>query len=184
MRELLFQKGDLKCFVSPDEDCASPRENSNPSVMVCFHPHYILGDKTPFRDPDHFREWWKETLRSHKRRGCFILPLFLHDHSGLRMSTRGFADPWDSGQVGWIYSTPYTREGCGTPSRFAKEVMQEEVEEYDRYISGDCWKYEIVRVKKCNEGYTHEEHVDSCAGFIGREWAEKEAKEAFDAVDG
>lgn len=25
------------------------------------------------------------------------------DHSGLAMQTTSFNDPWDSGQVGWIY---------------------------------------------------------------------------------
>ena len=29
-----------------------------------------------------------------------ILPLYLHDHSGLTMNTSGFHCPWDSGQVG------------------------------------------------------------------------------------
>ena len=31
------------------------------------------------------------------------LPLYLMDHSGLVMQTTSFNDPWDSGQVGWIY---------------------------------------------------------------------------------
>ena len=31
------------------------------------------------------------------------LPLYLMDHSGLAMQTTSFNDPWDSGQVGWIY---------------------------------------------------------------------------------
>ncbi len=33
-----------------------------------------------------------------------ILPVFLLDHSGLAISTLPFGDPWDSGQVGWIYA--------------------------------------------------------------------------------
>ena len=32
-----------------------------------------------------------------------VMPLYLLDHSGLAMQTTSFNDPWDSGQVGWIY---------------------------------------------------------------------------------
>lgn len=32
-----------------------------------------------------------------------MMPLYLMDHSGLAMQTESFHDPWDSGQVGWIY---------------------------------------------------------------------------------
>ena len=32
-----------------------------------------------------------------------MLPLYLLDHSGLAMKTTSFHDPWDSGQIGWIY---------------------------------------------------------------------------------
>jgi hypothetical protein len=34
-----------------------------------------------------------------------ILPLYLYDHSGITMNTTGFSCPWDSGQVGWIYTS-------------------------------------------------------------------------------
>jgi len=33
-----------------------------------------------------------------------LLPLYLLDHSGLSISTSDFCDPWDSAQVGWIYT--------------------------------------------------------------------------------
>ena len=32
-----------------------------------------------------------------------VMPLYLLDHSGLAMQTTSFHDPWDSGQVGWVY---------------------------------------------------------------------------------
>lgn len=33
------------------------------------------------------------------------LPLYVYDHSGVRLNTTGFSCPWDSGQVGWIVAT-------------------------------------------------------------------------------
>ena len=37
--------------------------------------------------------------------GYAMLPLYLYDHSGITMNTTGFNDRWDSGQVGFIYTT-------------------------------------------------------------------------------
>ena len=34
-----------------------------------------------------------------------VLPVYLYDHSGIRISTSPFSCPWDSGQVGVIYCT-------------------------------------------------------------------------------
>jgi len=54
------------------------------------------------------------------------------DHSGLRISVEPFGDPWDSGQVGFIYATKIEQSRQKT-----KEILISEVEEYDRYLSGE-----------------------------------------------
>ena len=47
-----------------------------------------------------------------------ILPLYLFDHSGISISTGSFHDPWDSGQVGFIYaSKEKAKEGWGQSPR-------------------------------------------------------------------
>jgi hypothetical protein len=94
-----------------------------------------------------------------------ILPLYLYDHSGITMSTSSFGDPWDSGQVGWIYAdkdkilsefggnalTPELREK-------AEKLLRGEVDYYDHYIRGDCYGFQL---------YRENEEIDSCWGFIG-----------------
>ena len=90
----------------------------------------------------------------------YILPLFLYDHSGITMSTGSFSCPWDSGQVGWIYISieKAASEGWKTPEQ-AYKAMQAEVEEYDHYLTGQCYGYVVEDAD--GEG------VDSCWGFLG-----------------
>lgn len=85
--------------IHPDTDAESPREWDNAGTMVCWHRRYALGDKHTFNSPADFEEWAKENK-------ALVLPLFLYDHSGLSMRTSAYGDPWDSGQVGYIYILP------------------------------------------------------------------------------
>ena len=90
----------------------------------------------------------------------YVLPLYLYDHSGITMSTGSFSCPWDSGQVGWIYisKAKAAQEGWKTPEQ-AYEAMRAEVEEYDYYLTGQCYGYVVEDA----DGGQH----DSCWGFLG-----------------
>lgn len=69
--------------------------------------HWSDGDKEMV--PGHHIALWvkaKAFLQKLKEQALnqyVTLPLFLMDHSGISMSTGSFNDPWDSGQVGFIY---------------------------------------------------------------------------------
>jgi hypothetical protein len=150
-----------------DDDPMNPREEwDNLGTMVCFHNRYNLGDKDHgFSDPSDFREWLKENP-------SIVLPLYLYDHSGISMSTGSFSDPWDSGQVGWIYVT-YVKirkeySWKYITSARAKQIqtyLKNEVETYDQYLTGDVYGFQVV----CNEC---KEDLDSCWGFYGSNWKE------------
>jgi len=78
-----------------------------------------------------------------------ILPTFLLDHSGLSMSTSSFHDPWDSGQVGWIYANKETvikeyGEWSEETIEKVKQFMESEVKEYDDYLRGENYMYDII----------------------------------------
>lgn len=125
--------------VIQDTDPQNPREWDNEGLMVCFHGRYNLGDKTDYKEEDY--ESWAELAEALRNDGYkSILPLYLMDHSGISMRTRGFNDRWDSGQVGFIISKEEGQE----------DNLQVEVEIYDRYIQGDVY---AVRVFDENETY-------------------------------
>lgn len=122
-----------------------------------------------------------ETLLEGK---VFYYPLYLYDHSGITMSIGSFGDPWDSGQVGWIYCTKddiekeynsFTQKDIDT----AMSVMESEVEVYDQYLRGDVYWYsrdsfiggkigdESVRPEDVLEDDCFWRTEDSCGGFFG-----------------
>ena len=90
----------------------------------------------------------------------YVLPLYLYDHSGITMSTGSFSCPWDSGRVGMIYisKAKAAQEGWKTPEQ-AYEAMRAEVEEYDHYLTGQCYGYVVEDA----DG----DRNDSCWGFLG-----------------
>lgn len=96
-------------------------------------------------------------------RDCVILPLYLYDHGGITMNTGGFSCPWDSGQVGWIFTdSDAIRKAYGNCGRKSMETataaLGDEVEVYDHYLQNDCWYYRL---------YDSGEEIDSSGGFIG-----------------
>lgn len=159
-----------------DEDPSSPREWDNLGVMVCFHKKLTLGDKHGLVHND-FSSWG--ALEKHLRgelEATHVLPLYLMNHSGLSMSTTKFSDPWDSGQVGFIYTTAELIAKMGTPEDSVGEVLDQEVETFNEFISGAVYGYEIIQETMC-EHCKHVESavIDSCWGFYGLDYCKAEA---------
>lgn len=161
-----------------DESPESPREWSNLGTMVCYHPRYSFGDKNNYRSGSEVID----DLPNKKEIGV-ILPLYIHDHSGITMNTTGFSCQWDTSKVGFIYITKEKiREEYGI-KRITKEWVEKiteylkgEVETYDQYLRGDIYGYRIYKVTKCELGHEHEEELDSCWGYYGEESCLEEAE--------
>lgn len=89
------------------------------------------------------------------------LPLFLMDHSGLSMQTSDFNDRWDSGQVGWIWSSIKKAEKITGLKNMSTEEIQtrlnHEVKMYSQYLEDDVYRY-IVEEYRTGE-WTEDESV-------------------------
>ena len=147
----------LKIYQADHDD--SPREWGNLGIMACEHPKYNLGD--PDVSPSDI-----------PKDAILVLPLYLYDHSGITMNTTGFSCPWDSGQVGYIYTTKDKLYECYADSvtvdsldmdRLKKQLVQE-VAIYDQFIRGDVYGYSL----ESDDG----EMIDSCTGFYGTDWVD------------
>lgn len=96
------------------------------------------------------------------------LPLYLYDHSGITMSTGSFNDPWDSGQVGFIYTSKEVvlRELCDVNEENWREtavkLMKADVEAYDQYLTDDV--YGFITYEDVDGEW---EEVESVWGFFG-----------------
>ena len=158
-------------IIYQDPELSDPRkEYDHIGVMLCVpHRNYRLGDRQ---------------CSAHEManlvRGKVHLPLYLLDHSGVTMRTTDFRDPWDSGQVGYIYADVAAAKRLmgRTPSKKElRDILEGEVAEYDRYLRGDVWGYDIL---EADRGHTVEEgdrkctSVDSCWGLYGYDYAKEQ----------
>jgi len=156
-----------KVALYTDDDPSSPREYDNLSHMVCAHRRYTLGDEQR-REAE-----TEEELRERVPGIVAILPLYLYDHSGITISTGTFGCAWDSGQVGWAYVTQESAESMGcvggdwTEEKLCESIRME-VEEYDKFLTGDVYGY-VITEPDGSEG-------DSCWSLLGIECARQEAR--------
>lgn len=157
----------LKIVNDPNPE--NPRNWDNLGVTVCTHKRYNLGNSVsfPFGNYNSWVEVEDELKRKYK--AVIILPLYLYDHSGITISTNPFNCKWDSGQVGFIYTTKQRiREyfGCKyiteTQKTIARHQLLNEVDTYDHYLTGECYGWEITnletgRVDESGYGYFDKE---------------------------
>jgi hypothetical protein len=154
-----------------DRDGEGPREYDNLGTMVCWHRRYNLGDEQPKIPPSEYME--------SVPKGSIVLPLYLFDHSGITMSTTPFNDPWDSGQVGFIYISPDKIRKEYSVKRITPKLrtdiegyLRSEVEVYDQFLRGEVYGY-ILEEAEIDEDFDDEdeeiewEEIDSCWGFYG-----------------
>lgn len=187
------QVGSHTINVYYDTDPQDPRkEYDHLATMVCFHGRYNLGDDHGYSDPLTFlnsiiqelmpdRDDYDtvgEAEQALQYLPIFALPLYLYDHSGIKMSVEPFSCPWDSGRVGMIYVTASkAKSECppkeGEPHHKWHErivgYLKNEVKEYDAYLTGQVFHYEVLD--------ENGESIDSCSGFYSVEDAVNMAKE-------
>ena len=115
--------------------------------------------------------------------GGVCLPVFKYEHGGVAYSTGSFSDPWDSGQVGFIYTTAEDIARTGpvdgdvefmakyhagkTLVEVVTSILQAEVEEYSKWANGECFGYVLSEWTGNYDGEDRYEEIDTCWGFIG-----------------
>lgn len=182
--ETFEQKGFI-IEIHQDEDPESPREWDNLGTMACFHPRYDLGDNHEWPNTLEGRLEFIDFLAKNQK-NLIALPLYLYDHSGLRIKVGSFQGllpqghaEFDTMKVGYIYvEKDKVRNEFGKWTKQnrdkATKVLEAEVETYDRYLSGSVYGYLV----KDEDG----EIQNSCWGFYGMDHVINEAKEAAEAI--
>lgn len=162
----VLERDDLRLVIDYDTDPTDPREWDNCTEMLCFHGKYRLGDRDlPYREGDY--QSWGEVKQALEADGhTHIKPLYLYDHGGITIRVGSdFAEygGWDSGQVGFVYipagSDYLDKTRIDT-------IIAAEVEEYDKYLRGEVYRYRLEQDNKCTCcGHTEVEVIESCGGF-------------------
>ena len=116
------------------------------------------------------------------RNGYIFLRVYAYIHSGIALSTSGFACPWDSRQVGYIMvKKSAIRKEYGWKNLTAKRLAQiegylkGEIDTLGQYWNGEVYGY-VVKVTD-DSGAEHEE---SCWGYYGTDYCKESAQDMAD----
>jgi hypothetical protein len=160
-----------KVEVVYDHDCDSPRDNdTNLGTFITWHRKYSSPDANTFTEPSDFNRWW---LLVENDPRYVRVPVYMYEHSGViyraSSGSNPFSDRWDSGMVGWIFSTPESIEITGVPLDSIESQLIEEVDYYSKWAEGECYGYVISKRKSHCDIPEHDSFDvrDSCFGFIG-----------------
>lgn len=169
-----------------DIDPQNPREWDQLGIIAGFHRRYNIGDSDPgllldggTLGSDDYKGWDEMEATLRRRGAVCIKTLYLYDHSGTSISTKSFVGraqhaSWDSGRVGFIFTTrERMQESLGKNRLTTKtrkrveEILEAEVKEYDQFMTGDVFGY-VIEDEQGND-------VDSCWGFYGFKVVKQEA---------
>lgn len=165
----------ISVFYDDDADQFNPRDNDNLGTLSWWHRRYNFNEDRDGKklwseiDPDHeIRETYNGNAPSRDLMddsGLVFLPVYMYDHSGVAVNTRGFHCPWDSGQLGWIWCTKeqawleFREEDKAKLIQLAEARLEAEISEWNDWGTGQVWWYKI----EDQDG----ELLDSCCGFVG-----------------
>jgi len=128
--------------MSKDSNPENPRNDENLGQLLLFHRKYNLGDELGYaeRDFSDFKDM--ETFLREKEGAVVLLAVFGLDHGCFRIQVGNFNDPWDSGQLGYIWATAHDIAkwyGVPEPTQhhldLARSVLIAEVAAYDAYLN-------------------------------------------------
>ena len=183
VKEIRIENKILRIYNDTTAD--DPRSWDNLAKMIFMGKHKSLGDKHDF-DPQMnfssrsaFINIGEILVKKHFKDVAIIKAVHLYEHSGTSISTK-FEYPynceWDSGTVGFAIVTKSDIRKDFNVKRITKKLLEQaerilegEVETLNQYISGEVYRFEVVKTSDYND---IEEHEDSCGGFYGSDFAE------------
>lgn len=159
------QIAEYQIVIFYDEYPLDPRDfHDNLGTMICFHKKYQLGDNADYESTNYDSWQGLHDDITTSEDVHTILPVYMYDHSGITISVYPFNDPWDSGQIGYIYCT---KKQAKTHSDYSvRQILIDEVSTYDKYLRGEVFGWEVRK-----DG----EVLDSCSGYYDQDTCQQDA---------
>lgn len=185
--------------INRDTDSGNPRDTFDSfGTLYTWHPRYNIGGGNDITngDPRKFADFLafdvlhvdlnlsEDEVRAVIKENICMVPIYIYDHSGISIQTTPFSCKWDSGQVGWIYATKADCEEEGSAFEHIGELLNSEIEELNKYLTGDIWGYTIYSREVENdaeellitEGILEDSiPLESCWGYYGYDYCKQEA---------
>lgn len=161
-----------QCVDGQMYDPRDPDNFPNLGIITAWHPRYDLHDEG--WKMDRYKSNPPEAIKkylSKEHDAAVILPLYLHDHSGLALSTESFEGrvtyaQLDSGLVGFIFAKLSSILKAWNKRKLREKLrgkviteLKGEVQRYHHYLNGKVYSYEVQNSKG--------EYLQGCSGFYG-----------------
>lgn len=165
-----YKLGDAHCYDNIEDAIVDAIDASSLKGSKATKLKSILNDESRSRKDRH-----KLIIDKLNMSGDMVIKyLYLYDHSGITISTSDFNDPWDSGIVGIIYTTKQEilNESVIADevswSKVASDLIEEDVELYDQWLTGDVYGFELKKLNECPCCKAiSEEEIDCMGSFYG-----------------
>jgi hypothetical protein len=138
-----------------DDYSESPRMDENQTKFVMFHKRYSLPNETPISNFEEFYDTWLEMENDLESKFKNVHPVYMYEHGGIALSLSSFADSWDSGQIGFIYSDIESKED-------AYLIAKAELQVFNHWLDGSTYGYRVTDTESGDEesqwgfyGYDH-----------------------------
>jgi hypothetical protein len=169
-----------------DDEPDNPRDWDNLGKIFYGHKRYVLGEvdvRKEFEDCYSWDDVEKRIIELYDP--LVILPLYLYDHSVLRIKIGDFYDSqlpqgyayFDTGMVGFVIAErDKVRKEYGVQRiskklrEQVKQILEDEIDVFDKYLSGQVYAYSI------------EDTDIACSGFYDYDEMVKYAKEEVDGI--
>lgn len=176
MNDIIARKGRFSVRLESDNDAQAPSEEQDRGLfIVAGHRDFYVPAPGEKRVRADFAEYVSEYKATH-----WIIPVEAYIHSGVALYLSGGCSidrNWDVSQVGAVFASKKEWRLRKSALKAAKGL----IEYWNQYLSGDVWGYVIVEHEHDGEdGKIVDAHAESCWGFFGREYAEKQAREALE----
>ena len=185
IKEFTYKKHLIR-IIESDVEVESPREYEPLGVMCTMHRRQDFNEVSPAPKPEDFDGW--DALKEYIVKSFdaeVILPVYMLDHSGIRLSTKPFDCSFDSGQIGFISTNKTRMLQKRTFKNLTQKLRDEaeaelvgEIETLDQWLRGEAYGFVIDPQDDNDEEGLYEE-------YGGAYW-DVEAAEliATDTVDG
>lgn len=131
-----------------DQEPDNPRDWDNVCHMIFFHKRYVIGDKHSYNSGNYrsFEEMEADVCKQEQAAYCRVV--YMYDHGGVALSMSRdypFNDQWDAGVIGLIIISKESAKECGVNTKEkAEKIMNEEVQVYSDYLSGQVYSTTVV----------------------------------------
>lgn len=153
-----FVRGDITIRVEYHEDPQSPRDDDGNAGIMAIYPRsgYSFGD---------------ETLSDVPENAIVSADIYAYVHGGITIafSPDGFPDQlWDVSRIGFMYTTTEHLEEQVGRKMTREQIMRDfqlELDDMNKYLSGQVCGFDVEQAAKCSMGETHTKSLLRLGGY-------------------